>query len=480
MSEKIDPAQSLESVALNAARSGNFTDEAAGELLTILEGRLAQTELIRVNGRVAQVVGLVIESRGPDVQIGDLCEVRFRNRATALQAEVVGFRTDRVLLMPLGELHDIGPGCDVLSMGRTLGVHVGPSLLGRVLDGLGQPLDGKGPLVATDYYPLYAAPPHPLKRQLVSKPLSVGVKVIDGLLTLGQGQRVGIFAGSGVGKSVLLGMMARNTVADINVIALVGERGREVKEFIDRDLGSGLSRSVVIVATSDQPPLVRLKAALTATAVSEYFRDQGYNVLLMMDSVTRVAMAARDVGLAIGEPPATRGYTPSVFAMLPRLLERSGAGEVGSITAVYTVLVEGDDMNEPIADAVRGILDGHFVLSRHLAALNHYPSVDVPRSVSRVMPSIVSPDQLTAAGRVRELLAVYEEAQDLVNIGAYKPGSNPKIDWALSNLAPVQAFLRQGMNENFTFEQTLDILKTLAPFSINTANQELPQMKMPS
>ncbi|EFQ23275.1 flagellar protein export ATPase FliI [Aminomonas paucivorans] len=436
------------------------------QLFVSLESRLSRTELVRLNGRVVQVVGLVIESQGPDIQVGDLCEVRFRNRPTVLRAEVVGFRSDRVLLMPLGELSDIGPGCDVVAMGPTLGVHVGDSLLGRIVDGLGVPLDGKGPLVAKDFYPLFATPPHPLKRQMIDKPLSVGVKVLDGLLTLGQGQRVGIFAGSGVGKSVLLGMMARNTEAAVNVIALVGERGREVKEFVERDLGeAGLARSVVVVATSDQPPLVRLKAALTATAIAEYFRDQGGNVLLMMDSVTRVAMAQRDVGLAIGEPPATRGYTPSVFAFLPRLLERSGAGERGSITAIYTVLVEGDDMNEPVADTVRGILDGHFVLSRTLAAKNHYPSVEVGRSVSRVMPSIVSPEHLEAAGRIRELLAVYEEAQDLVNIGAYKAGSNPRVDWALENLDPVRRFLRQGMMERFSFEETQQLLLPLAPWT---------------
>ena len=436
------------------------------QLFVSLESRLSRTELVRLNGRVVQVVGLVIESQGPDIQVGDLCEVRFRNRPTVLRAEVVGFRSDRVLLMPLGELSDIGPGCDVVAMGPTLGVHVGDSLLGRIVDGLGVPLDGKGPLVAKDFYPLFATPPHPLKRQMIDKPLSVGVKVLDGLLTLGQGQRVGIFAGSGVGKSVLLGMMARNTEAAVNVIALVGERGREVKEFVERDLGeAGLARSVVVVATSDQPPLVRLKAALTATAIAEYFRDQGGNVLLMMDSVTRVAMAQRDVGLAIGEPPATRGYTPSVFAFLPRLLERSGAGERGSITAIYTVLVEGDDMNEPVADTVRGILDGQFVLSRTLAAKNHYPSVEVGRSVSRVMPSIVSPEHLEAAGRIRELLAVYEEAQDLVNIGAYKAGSNPRVDWALENLDPVRRFLRQGMMERFSFEETQQLLLPLAPWT---------------
>jgi flagellum-specific ATP synthase len=436
---------------------------AVSDLFMALEGRLAQTELIRINGRVTQVVGLVIESQGPDVQIGDLCEIRFRNRDTVLRAEVVGFRTDRVLLMPLGDISEIGPGCDVLSMGRPLGVNVSNALLGRVLDGLGNPLDSLGPVPALEYYPLTSSPPHPLRRQMIEKPLAVGVKVIDGLLTLGQGQRIGIFAGSGVGKSVLLGMMARNTEADVNVIALVGERGREVKEFLERDLGpAGLARSVVVVATSDQPPLVRLKAALTATAVAEYFRDLGKNVLLMMDSVTRVAMAQRDVGLAIGEPPATRGYTPSVFAFLPKLLERSGTGERGSITAIYSVLVEGDDMNEPVADTVRGILDGHFVLSRDLAAKYHYPSVDVQRSISRVMSTVVSEEQNEAAVRVRELLSIFEGAQDLINIGAYKAGSNPKVDWALQHIESVDDFLKQGMTENFSYEDTVARLLKLA------------------
>jgi flagellum-specific ATP synthase len=433
-------------------------------LLESLESRLARTELIRVNGRVVQVVGLVVESQGPDVQVGELCEIRFRNRTGVLRAEVVGFRGDRVLLMPLGELQELGPGCDVVALGRTLGVHVGEGLLGRILDGLGEPLDDLGPLRTSEYYPLWAPPPHPLRRAIIDTPLSVGVKVLDGLLTLGRGQRVGIFSGSGVGKSVLLGMMARNTTADVNVIGLVGERGREVKEFIERDLGpEGLRRSVLVVATSDQPPLVRLKAALTATAVAEFFRDRGRSVLLMMDSVTRVAMAQRDVGLAIGEPPATRGYTPSVFALLPRLLERSGAGERGSVTAIYTVLVEGDDMNEPVADTVRGILDGHIVLSRALAAKNHYPSVDVQRSISRVMPSIVKEEHWAAAGRVRELLAIYEEAQDLINIGAYKPGGNRRIDWALEHLDSVRSFLRQGMREAVGYDETVQRLIGLAP-----------------
>jgi flagellum-specific ATP synthase len=440
------------------------TSRADEELLAILEHRLGSVQLTRINGRIVQVVGLVAESQGPDVRVGDLCSIRYRNSESSLSAEVVGFKGDRVLLMPLGNLKDIGPGCDVLSMERPLGVRVGPALLGRVLNGLGEPLDDKGPVAASDFYPLHADPPHPLRRKMISTPLPVGVKVIDGILTLGTGQRIGIFAGSGVGKSTLLAMMARYTEADINVIALVGERGREVREFLDRDLGEeGRKRSVLVIATSDQPPLIRLKAALTATAIAEYFRDCGKNVLLMMDSVTRVARAQREVGLAIGEPPTTRGFTPSVFELLPRLLERAGAGENGSITGVYTVLVEGDDMNEPVADTVRGVLDGHVVLSRKIAARNFYPSVDVLESVSRVMPSIVSEEHLQAAGRIRELLAVYAEAEDLISIGAYKSGSNPKVDWAVSHLQKVRSFLRQSVDEHVSFAEMENELLNLAP-----------------
>lgn len=433
-------------------------------LFSILESELAQLPLVKINGRVAQVVGLVAESQGPDVRVGDLCRICFRDGSHGLDAEVVGFRDDRVLLMPLGDLREVGPGCDVISTNHPLEVGVGEGLLGRILDGLGEPMDDRGPLAATDFYPLYAEPPHPLRRQMVERPLSVGVRVVDGMLTLGTGQRIGIFAGSGVGKSTLLGMMARYTTADVNVISLVGERGREVREFIERDLGpEGLARSVLIIATSDQPPLIRLKAALTATAVAEYFRDQGRNVLLMMDSVTRVARAQREIGLAIGEPPATRGYTPSVFEMLPRLLERAGAGERGSITGIYTVLVEGDDMNEPVADTVRGVLDGHIVLSRKIASRNFYPAVSVLESVSRVMPAIVSPEHLAAAGRIRDLLATYAESEDLINIGAYKAGSNARVDWALSHLDSVRSFLEQRVDESSSFEETDRRMLALAP-----------------
>jgi flagellum-specific ATP synthase len=437
-------------------------DEA--NLFSVLESDLEKLQLIKINGRVVQVVGLVAESQGPDVRVGDLCRICFRDGSHGLDAEVVGFRGDRVLLMPLGDLREVGPGSDVLSMDRPLGVAVGEGLLGRILDGLGEPLDDKGPLAVTDFYPLHADPPHPLRRQMVEKPLSVGVRVIDGFLTLGTGQRIGIFSGSGVGKSTLLGMMARYTTADVNVISLVGERGREVREFIERDLGEeGLKRSVLVIATSDQPPLIRLKAALTATAIAEFFRDKGKNVLLMMDSVTRVARAQREIGLAIGEPPATRGYTPSVFEVLPQILERAGAGEYGSITGVYTLRVEGDDMNEPVADTVRGVLDGHIVLSRKIAARNFYPSVSVLESVSRVMPAIVSPEHLDAAGRVRDLLATYAESEDLINIGAYKAGASPRVDWALRHLDSVRAFLSQKVDESSPFEDTVTQLTALAP-----------------
>ncbi|SIN66007.1 type III secretion system ATPase, FliI/YscN [Acetomicrobium flavidum] len=434
------------------------------DLLSELESRLDNMDFIRLNGLIAKAIGIVIESKGPDVRVGDLCEIRYRDKSMSLPAEVVGFSENRVLLMPLGELTDIGPGCDVVAVGQKLGVRVGPGLLGRVVNGLGEPIDDKGPIIAGEVYPLYAKPPHPLLRKPVATPLPVGVKAIDALLTLGRGQRVGIFSGSGVGKSTLMGMMVRNTEAEISVIGLIGERGREVGEFLERDLGSsGLKRSVVVVATSDQPPLIRLKAALTATAIAEYFRDRGKDVLLLMDSVTRVAMAQRDVGLAIGEPPATRGYTPSVFAFLPKLLERAGAGERGSITGVYNVLVEGDDMNEPVADTVRGILDGHIVLSRKLASKGHYPAIDVLRSVSRVMPNITSQEHLEAARRVRELLAIYEDAEDLVNIGAYKDGSNINIDWALRYLDDVLDFLCQPVEGRFSFEETVKKLISLAP-----------------
>ncbi len=419
-----------------------------------------QTESIKMNGKITQIIGLVIESQGPNVNLGELCYVCPRSsQGEMIPAEVVGFRQNRVLLMPIGEMQGIGPGCEVIAAQRLLKVTVGRQLLGRILDGVGNPIDGKGPLISNLQYPLTSIPPNPLSRRRISEKLSVGVRAIDGLLTMGKGQRIGIMAGSGVGKSTLLGMIARNTNADISVIALVGERGREVREFIERDLGEeGLKRSVVVVATSDQPALVRIKGAMTATAIAEYFRDQGLDVILMMDSVTRFAMAQREVGLTIGEPPATRGYTPSVFAMLPKLLERAGTGEQGSITGIYTVLVDGDDMNEPIADAVRSILDGHVVLSRQIAAQNHYPAIDILNSVSRVMLEIAETRHYQAAQKLRSAMATYREAEDLINIGAYVSGSNPEIDRAIAVIDSIKKFLRQEVYERNSLDNTVEEL----------------------
>lgn len=426
--------------------------------------RLIQSqESIKTVGRVTQVVGLVIESEGPPVAVGDTCVV-LRKRRGALRVEAVGFKEKKVLLMPLGDMDGVSPGCEVIADQKSFSIRVGRELQGRIFDGLGMPLDEKGHVFSQIEYPIQAPPPDPLKRSRITLPLSLGVRSIDGLLTCGKGQRLGIFAGSGVGKSLLLGMIARNTTADVNVIALVGERGREVRDFIDRDLGvEGLKRSVVIVATSDQPALVRVKAALVAHAFAEYFRDEGMDVLLMMDSVTRLCFAQREVGLAVGEPPATKGYTPSVYAMLPRILERSGNSDKGSITGLYTVLVEGDDMSDPVADQVRSILDGHIVLSRELAERGQYPAVDVLGSISRVMMDIVPREHTQAAGKLRETLAVYKDAQDLINIGAYADGSNPKIDFAKSMVSHINEFLKQDMNEKAPYEKTVEHLRGMFP-----------------
>jgi flagellum-specific ATP synthase len=417
---------------------------------------------IRVEGRVAQVVGLVIESDGPTARMGEVCMIHPGTGAKPVMAEVVGFRAGRLLLMPLGEMVGIKPGSEVVATGKPMTVGVGEALLGRVLDGLGNPIDGLGAIKGLKRAPVEAAPPNPLTRSRIKTTLPLGVRAIDGLLTCGRGQRLGIFAGSGVGKSTTLGMIARNSEADLNVICLVGERGREVRDFLERDLGpEGMARSVVVVATSDQPALQRLKAAQVATAVAEHFRDQGRDVVLMMDSVTRFAMAQREVGLAIGEPPATKGYTPSVFAILPKLLERAGTSDKGSITGLYTVLVEGDDLNEPISDTVRGILDGHIVLSRELAAQNHYPAIDVLNSISRVMVEITDHEHQMTAGWLREVLATFKQAQDLINIGAYQHGSNPNIDAAIQLIDPCKAFLRQTVKENPSYADTLEGLKSL-------------------
>lgn len=424
---------------------------------------LQELNLIKFIGYVSRIVGLTIESIGPVVEMAEVCEIHPVNGTEPIKAEVVGFKENKVLLMPLGDMSGIGPGSKVIASGHYLQVSVGEALLGRVLNGLGEPIDGKPAPVTMGKSSAENMPPNPLLRNRITDTLSLGIKAIDGLITCGKGQRIGIFAGSGVGKSTLLGMIARNTTADINVIALIGERGREVREFIENDLGEeGLKRSIVVVATSDQPALVRMKGALIATAMAEYFRDQGKDVVLMMDSLTRFSMAQREVGLAVGEPPVTRGYTPSVFAVLPKLLERAGNSDKGSITGLYTVLVDGDDFNEPISDTVRGILDGHIILSRKLATLGHYPAIDVLGSVSRVMPNIVSDEHLVASRVMRELLAVYSEAEDLINIGAYKEGSNPKIDKAIEKNDECVNYLRQGVHEKFDFEDIVGNLIEIA------------------
>jgi len=422
---------------------------------------VAGCDPLRYNGKVVQVVGLTIESQGPSCQVGEICRVHTR-AGRAIPAEVVGFRQERVVLMPLGDMSGIEAGCEVVSTGDPLLVPVSRALLGRVLDGLGRPMDGLDSPECDQLYPVTASPPDPLRRQRITEPLELGIRAIDGVLTVGKGQRIGIFSGAGVGKSTLLGMIARNTRAEVNVIGLVGERGREVREFIERDLGEeGLRRSVVVCATSDMPAVVRLKAAMAATTVAEFFRDEGLDVILMMDSVTRVAFAQREMGLAVGEPPATRGYTPSVFAMLPRLLERSGCSDRGTITGLYTVLVEGDDMTEPVADQVKSILDGHIVLSRELAEQNHYPSVDILQSVSRSMPDITTKEHRESANRARDVLATHREAQDLISIGAYVPGSNPKIDHARAMIDRVRDYLKQDVAEKSTAEEARDGLLAL-------------------
>lgn len=420
---------------------------------------ISRLDTIRINGRVVQVVGVLVESQGPACGIGEIVEIHTHRSEEPTLAEVVGFRESRALLMPFGPVRNIKPGSAVVATGYSLRVPVSNSLLGRTLDGLGRPLDGLAPVDADTEVLADAAPPHPLNRRRITDVLSLGVRAIDGMLTIGKGQRVGIFAGSGVGKSTLLGMIARNTSADINVIALIGERGREVRDFLERDLGEeGLKRSVVIVATSDQVPVVRLRGAQVATAIAEYFRNQGLDVLLMMDSVTRVAWAQREIGLASGEPPTTRGFTPSVFSVLPQLLERSGTSDKGSITGLYTVLVEGDDMNEPIADTVRGILDGHIVLSRDLAARNHYPAIDVLSSVSRLMSEIATKEHKQSAGTMRDVLATYKSSEDLINIGAYIQGSNPGIDYALQMIDKANGFLKQQVDEASDYTQTTKAL----------------------
>lgn len=429
-----------------------------------LNAVLDQINPVVVAGRVVQAIGIVIEGSGPMATVGELCEISREDGGEPIAAEVVGFRGDRVLLMPLGEMQGIGPGSLITMTGRVASVPVGRNLLGRVLDGLGRPLDEKGDIASAVRYPLHAGAPNPLKRARIREPLDLGIRAINGFLTCGRGQKMGIFSGAGVGKSVLLGMISRYTKADVNVIALVGERGREVKEFLERDLGeAALQRSVVVVATSDQAPLVRLRAALVATAIAEYFRDAGQQVLLLMDSLTRLAYSQREIGLAIGEPPATKGYTPSVFTMLPRILERVGTGPgPGAITGLYTVLVDGDDLTDPIADAVRSILDGHIVLSRALAARNHFPAIDLLQSTSRVMRDIVGREHQAAAGTVMELIARYRQSEDLILLGAYKQGMNGALDRAVQLQDAINGYLRQDIDQPSPLVPSVQGLVTLA------------------
>ena len=417
---------------------------------------IEKTETIKEIGKITEIIGLTIESDGPKSSIGDLCYIYNDLNETPTMAEVVGFRKDKILLMPLASPDGIRPGASVINSGSAMKVGVGNQLIGRVLDGLGNPIDTLGDIRFSEYRSTRADAINPLKRKRITEPLSLGIKSVDGFATVGKGQRLGIFAGSGVGKSTTLGMMAKNTSADLNVIALIGERGREVKEFIEEILGpEGMKRSIVIAATSEQPSLVKIKAAFVATTIAEYFRDKGMNVLFMLDSITRIAMAQREVGLAIGEPPATRGYTPSVFALMPKLMERAGTNEFGTITGLYTVLVEGDDFNEPISDTSRSILDGHIVLSRSLAHKNHYPAVDVLQSLSRVMNDITTPEHKNAAGLLRNLLAIYANNEDLINIGAYVTGSDPMCDKAIALMDNINDFLTQTTKEKIDYQETI-------------------------
>ncbi len=424
--------------------------------------RISVARTVKHFGKVTQVVGLVIESIGPAISIGRLCKIENQDTNENIRAEVVGFRDNKLLLMPLGPITGITPGAIVTSTQEKLRVPVGEELIGRVVDGLGNPIDNKGPIYSNITRSVDSDPIPALSRKRIDLSLKTGIKSIDLTSPVGKGQRMGIFSGSGVGKSVMMGMIARNTSADVNVIALVGERGREVREFIERDLGSeGMKKSVVVAVTSDQPALIRIKGAMTATAIAEYFREQGKDVLLLMDSITRIAMAQREVGIAVGEPPTTKGYTPSVFAMLPRLLERAGYTQQGSITGLYTVLVEGDDFNEPVSDAVRSILDGHITLSRKLASKNQYPAVDILNSISRLTQDISTEEEVALFGKVKELLAVYEEAEDLINIGAYVKGTNPKIDRAIDKIELLNQFFRQGITERADYQESFEALSSI-------------------
>jgi len=424
---------------------------------------VSEFDPVEMRGTVSKVIGMTVESKGPMVRMGDICKIYPISGEEAVLAEVVGFKDEGVILMPFGSVSGIGVGNKVVATGEEYRVPVGEGLRGRILDALGRPMDGKGAFEVEANYPIENSPPNPLDRVRIKEKLPLGVRAIDGLLTMGSGQRIGIFAGSGVGKSTLLGMIARHALADINVITLVGERGREVLDFVEKDLGEeGLKRSVLVVGTSDQPALLRLKSAMVGTAIAEFFRDKGYNVMLMMDSLTRFAMAQREIGMTVGEPPVSRGFPPSVYAMLPKLLERSGTSQKGSITGIYTVLVEGDDMNEPISDTVRGILDGHFVLSRKLANNNQYPAIDVLASVSRLMVDIVSEEQNEMASYIKNMMTEYNDVYDLISIGAYKSGANLRVDKAIELHEPILKFLKQQINEESTYEQTVEMMREIA------------------
>ena len=423
------------------------------------KNELEGLDTYRYMGKIEKIVGMTIESSGPECNIGDVCRIYSKDMTSYIHAEVVGFQSEKVLLMPYTDIEGIGPGSIVDNTGDKLRVKTGKALIGRIIDAIGNPIDGGGAIEYTDSVSISGNPVNPLTRPKIAEPIELGVKAIDGLMTLGKGQRIGIFAGSGVGKSTLMGMIARKVKADINVIALVGERGREVHEFIENDLGEeGMARSVVVVATSDQPAMMREKCPMTATAIAEYFMSQGKDVLIMMDNLTRYAMAKREVGLSVGEPPIARGYTPSIYSAMPKLLERAGCFEKGSITGIYAVLVEGDDTNEPIADTVRGIIDGHIVLSRKIAAQNHYPAIDVLSSVSRLMSLICEKGHKDDAAKLRNLLALYNSNIDLISIGAYKTGTNPKLDEAISKIDRINGFLQQGTQESFSLEETINLL----------------------
>lgn len=424
---------------------------------------IKKTNTMREIGKVIEIIGLIIEADGPQSSIGDLCYIYNKFDSDPVWAEVVGFRQSKILLMPLGSMEGLQPGAIVFNTGSAMKIKVGEQLLGRVLDGLGRPIDNLGEINSQTLQSTSAEAINPLKRRRIHEPLSLGIKSVDGFITVGKGQRLGVFAGSGVGKSTTLGMMAKNTSADMNVIALIGERGREVREFIEKTLGTeGMKRTVVVAATSEQPSLVKIKAAYVATSIAEYFRDTGRDVLFMLDSITRISMAQREVGLAIGEPPATRGYTPSVFAQMPKILERAGSNDKGTMTGLYTVLVEGDDFNEPISDTARSILDGHIMLSRDLAHKNHYPAVDVLQSISRVMPDVTTDEHRKAAGKIRNLLAVHKKNEDLISIGAYVKGSDPKCDEAIKMMDSINAFLQQEVGQKFDYNSTIEELIQLA------------------